>query len=228
MIDELKPLNNLVIIKPIFYDYYKGTQIMTTFSVASKKYEEFNPANHECFQGIVVKTPDIITSGITPDHPIITTSAGSHYIPYKTSLEVEVGDVVWLEYFMTAQLLGNMEGTDKDYTFKENGELYMFYPYMNILARQRDGILRGVNNNYLVEPLKSKLKSESIETTEEYIDFTGIVRGCCSEPDLELEIGDKVHIKRTKYCYLEPTEHMTLPMELLVVKPDFILLKEQI
>jgi len=131
----MKPLNNSVIVE---IDHEDGVIKLPN---NKKLYIDtrFNPAQHICIVGKVLEVPDKINYTLKKNS-----------IDWKTELEIQVGDLVWMVYTVVSNPV---------YRFDKKTILVK---YQEIIAVKRGDKKFPVNGYCLLEPLEMELKSEII------------------------------------------------------------------
>lgn len=145
--NKLRPLNNRVLLKVIDKTSIKNVGGVDIIIDASyKKVEHFD------YEAEVVKTPTLYydESGKSP-----------HLLPYKTPLEIQVGDKVLVNYFELMGELGELEYSEKE-PFEYDGNKYVLLDYRYIYVLERGGAIKPINGYAIIETFDFNMVSKNI------------------------------------------------------------------
>lgn len=145
--DKIIPLNNYVVIKPIISETTNGGIFVgtTVMDVNSNEAGLFTGS-----RAIVVKVPSKLYYNIEG----YWKKDGS--MPYKTDMEVKVGDEVWFEYLCA---IVAYKDSKTNFIAEVEGEKYIFIKYEFLTCKRVDGVLIGLNGNIILDPIYEKPKS---------------------------------------------------------------------
>lgn len=208
-----KPLNNLVLIKPLMnndkYNFKSGVSIFIDTS--------YEPELHAEVVGEVIRIPETVFL-----------RKGKLYLDEdkRVPVEIQVGDMAYYSYLAIRKAL-----TEKfdGKAVVEDKELYVLISYENIFMVVRNGVPIPVNDYLLIEPTYDEMLAEKKKCEDSGFEFPknvedemkkntqyGIVRYAGTNlshengfKDEDLKVGSKVIIAKFADIPLEQEIHQT-------------------